>query len=152
MGEYEGTAQARDIQYDPRSLEISTWRYAYRGWIRGAFASERKNCWHQRHLGELDQRRVRPKGVAACFSDGLVLPAFFLGLRPIEFAQGLPLLGGAGLLVGFGTRLGSGCTSGQGVCGLANLSRRSLVATLCFVVAAAATVFLVRHGALNWHF
>ena len=51
----------------------------------------------------------------------------------------------AGLLVGVGTRYGSGCTSGHGVCGLARLSPRSLVATLAFMVAGFATVFVVRH-------
>lgn len=51
----------------------------------------------------------------------------------------------AGLLVGFGTRLGSGCTSGHGVCGLARRSLRSLVATLVFMASGALTVFVVRH-------
>ena len=51
----------------------------------------------------------------------------------------------AGLLVGFGTRLGSGCTSGHGVCGLARGSRRSLVATAVFMTTAFLTVFVVRH-------
>jgi uncharacterized membrane protein YedE/YeeE len=51
----------------------------------------------------------------------------------------------AGLLVGFGTRLGSGCTSGHGVCGLARLSPRSIVATGVFMATAAAVVFLTRH-------
>lgn len=51
----------------------------------------------------------------------------------------------AGLLVGFGTRLGSGCTSGHGVCGLARLSGRSLVATGTFMVSAAVVVFVMRH-------
>jgi uncharacterized membrane protein YedE/YeeE len=51
----------------------------------------------------------------------------------------------AGLLVGVGTRYGSGCTSGHGVCGLARLSPRSLVATLSFMIAGVATVFVVRH-------
>ena len=50
-----------------------------------------------------------------------------------------------GLLVGFGTRLGGGCTSGHGVCGIARLSRRSLTATGLFMAAAALTVFLARH-------
>jgi uncharacterized protein len=81
---------------------------------------------------------------------GLVAPAAVFGLGPIEFAQGLPLLAVSGFLVGFGTRLGSGCTSGHGVCGLSNLSRRSLTATLTFMTIAAATVFLVRHGAHLW--
>ena len=51
----------------------------------------------------------------------------------------------AGLLVGFGTRLGSGCTSGHGVCGLSRLSPRSLAATLAFMGAGFATVFVARH-------
>ncbi len=51
----------------------------------------------------------------------------------------------AGLLVGFGTRFGSGCTSGHGVCGLSRLSMRSLVATLSFMLAGFLTVYLVRH-------
>lgn len=51
----------------------------------------------------------------------------------------------AGLLVGFGTRLGSGCTSGHGVCGLSRLSMRSLAATLMFMATGVATVFIMRH-------
>jgi uncharacterized membrane protein YedE/YeeE len=52
----------------------------------------------------------------------------------------------AGLLVGLGTSYGSGCTSGHGVCGLSRLSPRSLVATVAFMVAGMATVFIVRHA------
>ncbi|MDN4574975.1 YeeE/YedE [Pandoraea cepalis] len=55
------------------------------------------------------------------------------------------MLVAAGVLVGFGTRLGSGCTSGHGVCGLSRLSWRSLVATLCFMAMGFLTVFVVRH-------
>ena len=51
----------------------------------------------------------------------------------------------AGLLVGFGTRLGNGCTSGHGICGLARLSPRSLAAVLTFMISGAATVFITRH-------
>jgi uncharacterized membrane protein YedE/YeeE len=51
----------------------------------------------------------------------------------------------AGLLVGFGTRYGSGCTSGHGVCGLSRLSPRSLAATIAFMAAGFATVFVIRH-------
>jgi hypothetical protein len=69
----------------------------------------------------------------------------FLPVPPPHLTRGLALLVVAGLLVGFGTRLGGGCTSGHGVCGLARLSGRSLVATLVFMAAAAATVFVVRH-------
>ena len=52
----------------------------------------------------------------------------------------------AGLLVGYGTRLGGGCTSGHGICGIARLSQRSIVATLIFMITAGITVNLVRHG------
>ena len=93
-----------------------------------------------------------PNGWRLGFLIGLMLPAAFFGLGSIEFAQGLPLLALSGLLVGFGTRLGSGCTSGHGVCGLANFSPRSLMATITFMVVAAATVFIIRHGALIWRF
>ena len=50
-----------------------------------------------------------------------------------------------GLLVGYGTQLGRGCTSGHGVCGIARFSPRSIAATAVFMAAAAATVFVVRH-------
>jgi uncharacterized membrane protein YedE/YeeE len=59
------------------------------------------------------------------------------------FSPGAMIIGG--LLVGFGTRMGSGCTSGHGVCGLGRLSLRSLVAVLTFLVTAMVTVFVVRH-------
>jgi uncharacterized protein len=58
--------------------------------------------------------------------------------------DGLPLVI-AGVLVGLGTRLASGCTSGHGVCGLARLSPRSLVATCCFMASGFITVFVIRH-------
>jgi uncharacterized membrane protein YedE/YeeE len=56
----------------------------------------------------------------------------------------LPLLALAGILVGFGTRLGNGCTSGHGVCGLSRLSARSLVATIVFIGAGVVTVALTK--------
>jgi uncharacterized membrane protein YedE/YeeE len=56
-----------------------------------------------------------------------------------------PLVIVAGLLVGFGTRLGGGCTSGHGVCGVARLSPRSIVATAVFMAIAMAVVFVMRH-------
>ncbi|HUI16273.1 MAG TPA: YeeE/YedE family protein [Alphaproteobacteria bacterium] len=74
------------------------------------------------------------------------LSALATGSLPrITIGTSLPTLALAGLLVGFGTRLGSGCTSGHGVCGIARLSRRSLAATLVFMAAGMATVFVVRH-------
>jgi uncharacterized membrane protein YedE/YeeE len=63
----------------------------------------------------------------------------------VTITTSLPRLILAGLLVGFGTRLGSGCTSGHGVCGIARLSLRSMVATGVFMAVAGATVFVTRH-------
>jgi uncharacterized protein len=60
-------------------------------------------------------------------------------------SSNLPLMVGAGLLVGFGSVWGNGCTSGHGVCGIARLSPRSIVATIDFMAMAAATVFVTRH-------
>ena len=67
------------------------------------------------------------------------------GPLPLEITHSAVMLVCAGFLVGFGTRMGSGCTSGHGVCGMARLSPRSIVATLVFVATGAATVFVVRH-------
>ena len=64
----------------------------------------------------------------------------------ITFAAPLPILIAGGLLVGLGTRIGGGCTSGHGVCGMARLSRRSLVATLTFMATAMITVFVTQHA------
>lgn len=66
-------------------------------------------------------------------------------LPPLTVTHSVPLLVTAGLLVGFGTRLGSGCTSGHGICGIARLSKRSIAATLIFMATGAATVFVARH-------
>ncbi|MBU2875119.1 YeeE/YedE family protein [Marinobacter salexigens] len=71
--------------------------------------------------------------------------ALVVQLPPIEINAGYPALILAGLIVGVGTRYGSGCTSGHGVCGLSRLSPRSLVATLSFMFAGFATVFIIRH-------
>jgi len=62
-----------------------------------------------------------------------------------NFETSLPVLLIAGLLVGYGTNLGSGCTSGHGICGLARLSPRSMFATVVFMAVAGITVFIVRH-------
>lgn len=78
-------------------------------------------------------------------------PWIFLLLAPTEFITtpqidaDLVMLVIAGLLVGIGTRYGSGCTSGHGVCGLSRMSPRSLVATLSFMAAGFLTVYVVRH-------
>ncbi|SDN30466.1 YeeE/YedE family protein [Polaromonas sp. JS666] len=71
--------------------------------------------------------------------------AAFSALPRVQVDAGYGVLVAAGLLVGIGTRYGAGCTSGHGVCGLSRLSARSLVATVIFMGAGFAVVFLVRH-------
>lgn len=90
------------------------------------------------------------RGWRISFLIGLVAAPWLLFLVRGETAIGAPVvswpwMAAAGLLVGFGTRLGSGCTSGHGVCGIARLSPRSLLATAVFVATGMATVFVVRH-------
>ncbi|MBF4986682.1 YeeE/YedE family protein [Methylophilus sp. 14] len=84
------------------------------------------------------------------FVSGLMLApllyACWAPLPAVQIVTSTPGLVVAGLLVGFGTRLGSGCTSGHGVCGLSRLSLRSLVATLTFMATAILVVWLLRHG------
>ena len=65
---------------------------------------------------------------------------------PVDVLASPPAILLGGLLVGFGTRMGAGCTSGHGVCGLALLSWRSVVATAVFMGVAMVTVFLTRHA------
>jgi uncharacterized membrane protein YedE/YeeE len=91
-----------------------------------------------------------PRGVAIAFVLGLPLGALLVaslggGVATTFPASVWPLAIG-GLLVGFGTRLGSGCTSGHGVCGLSRLSPRSMLATLLFMASGFATVGLLRLG------
>lgn len=76
---------------------------------------------------------------------GAILLRVLMGTPQIAVSSIAPLLIAGGLLVGFGTRLGNGCTSGHGVCGLARLSRRSIAATTTFMAAGIATVFVMRH-------
>ncbi|MBA5637414.1 YeeE/YedE family protein [Duganella sp. LX20W] len=78
--------------------------------------------------------------VAAPLAYGLVA-----GLPAVQIDAGSGTLIAAGLLVGFGTRYGSGCTSGHGVCGLSRLSPRSMVATGAFMAAGFITVYFARH-------
>lgn len=88
-------------------------------------------------------------GQAAAFTIGLPIGAGVVatafGSQQVTITESVPLLAVGGLLVGFGTRLGNGCTSGHGVCGLARLSPRSLAATAAFMGAGIATVFVARH-------
>ena len=91
------------------------------------------------------------KGWRGAFVAGLILAPLLA--RLVGFALPVPrmpaswvVIAGAGLLVGFGTRLGGGCTSGHGVCGMARLSARSIVATLIFMGTAMVVVAIARHG------
>jgi len=85
----------------------------------------------------------------AAFVAGLVAAPLaygvFAALPAIRVDTDIAVLIAAGLLVGVGTRYGSGCTSGHGVCGISSLSLRSLVATLAFMAAGFTTVFVTRH-------
>ena len=100
-------------------------------------------------LGGLVKPRAGDAGWRIAFIAGLLVAPILWRLfaPPAEFridASWAVLVIG-GLLVGWGTRYGSGCTSGHGVCGLSRLSLRSLAATLAFMAAGFATVFVVRH-------
>lgn len=93
-----------------------------------------------------------PVPAAWLFIGGLLLGALLVhvSIAPIaaEFPQSTWLLIAGGLIVGFGTRLGSGCTSGHGVCGMSRLSPRSLIATAIFITSGIATVAIA--NALGW--
>ena len=98
-------------------------------------------------LGNVLGGRSLPESIA--FLAGLVgLPALYAMLVSpvaVNVTTSAPLLLAGGLLVGLGTRLGGGCTSGHGVCGMSRLSPRSLVATGAFMAVAGIVVFVTRH-------
>ena len=84
----------------------------------------------------------------ACVAGVMVSPWLYaaaFGMPEVVITDNRWLLVAGGLLVGYGTRLGSGCTSGHGVCGLGRLSLRSLAAVLVFMLFGFATVFVLRH-------
>jgi uncharacterized protein len=101
-------------------------------------------------VGGLLARKGSEVGWRTVFIAGLLLGAFIYmlatgGALPVYIQASLPVMVIAGLLVGFGTRLGSGCTSGHGVIGIARFSKRSIVATLVFFAMAIITVFVTHH-------
>ena len=102
-------------------------------------------------VGNLPETRGAEAGWRLLFVAGLLSGAALWvyagppGAVAVELVGGAPLLLLAGLLVGAGTRLGSGCTSGHGVCGIGRRSPRSLAATATFMAVAALTVYLVHH-------
>lgn len=79
------------------------------------------------------------------FIAGIIISPLLWPIPQINIEADTATLVIAGLIVGFGTRLGSGCTSGHGVCGISRLSPRSMVATAIFMAAGFVTVFLIRH-------
>ena len=90
-------------------------------------------------------RALRFWFIAGLLAAGGVLRLVFPAAFATTWTATLPLVLVAGVLVGFGTQLGNGCTSGHGVCGISRLSVRSLVATGTFMATGFATVFVVRH-------
>ncbi len=102
-------------------------------------------------LGGLLQARPADAPWRIAFIAGLIAAPLLAALagaplpRP-AMTSSLALLSAGGLLVGFGSRMGNGCTSGHGVCGFARLSARSIAATIIFMITAVATVAIVRHG------
>ena len=96
-------------------------------------------------MGDIGWRLAFLLGMgAAPFVFAAVMPPELLPVVRVDTSE--PVIALAGVLVGVGTRYGSGCTSGHGVCGLSRLSPRSLVATLSFMAAGFAIVYLLRHA------
>jgi len=83
--------------------------------------------------------------IAGMLAGGIALRLYLPHAFTFTLARSAGAIALAGLLVGFGTRLGNGCTSGHGVCGVSRLSPRSITATLTFIAAGAAVVYIVNH-------
>ena len=92
-------------------------------------------------IAQGDMAMTSAWGFLAGLPLGAILIALTTDWKPADFA-GWPVLVVAGLLVGFGTRMGRGCTSGHGVCGVSRFSQRSIVATASFIGAGIVTVFI----------
>ena len=95
-----------------------------------------------------DDRLGRLAFIVGVVATGAVVAAILPNANPGALTNNTTLLIAAGLAVGFGTRLGSGCTSGHGVCGMARMSGRSLTATVIFMLVAIATVYITKHVSL----
>lgn len=90
-------------------------------------------------------RATRVAFIAGLLAGGAVLRLLYPAAFDSTWTAPLPVALVAGLVVGFGTQLGNGCTSGHGVCGISRFSIRSLVATGTFILTGAATVFVAQH-------
>jgi uncharacterized membrane protein YedE/YeeE len=101
-------------------------------------------------FGGLLNLRGEDKGWRIAFIAGLILAPIVAGwlgygMAPPKLPESWVMITAAGLLVGFGTRLGGGCTSGHGICGIARLSMRSIAATIVFMTTAVITVAITHH-------
>jgi uncharacterized membrane protein YedE/YeeE len=92
--------------------------------------------------GDGGERAWRSCFIAGLLAGGLVLRLLLPGAIPTTLDTAWPIMAAAGMLVGFGTQLGSGCTSGHGVCGIGRLSLRSMVATVVFLTTGMITVLV----------
>ena len=91
------------------------------------------------------ERRWRTMFLGGMVLGAALLTSFVPSLPVPQLQTGWLGMAAAGLIVGYGTRMGSGCTSGHGVCGIARLSPRSILATITFMAFGALTVYLIRH-------
>ena len=98
--------------------------------------------WGNTLKGDVGEGGWRGAFVAGLVVGGVLLAFLHPGAFDFETGRSLAVVGAAGLVVGFGTRLGSGCTSGHGICGISRFSGRSIVATLVFMATGAVTVLL----------
>lgn len=113
-------------------------------WLNGRVAGISGIAWNALRLRGFEQHWRLAFLVGLLAGAGLWF-GFGIDAPPLRTGFPRPMLLAAGLLVGLGTRLGSGCTSGHGICGLARLSRRSLAAVLVFMAGGILTTTLVRH-------
>ncbi|MUK39158.1 YeeE/YedE family protein [Aliivibrio fischeri] len=131
-------------------MALFIWRYASWCICYAASFVKWKNCWDKWCINRIND--TEKKGYAwrwlfvlGMISGGAAGVYFFGAHVPTEYTISTPLLIIAGLLVGIGTRLGNGCTSGHGICGIGRLSVRSIVATCVFMLVAGITVFIRLH-------
>ena len=138
-------------------IDTDAWIMAFAGGLTLGLAAAIFLLYHGRIagisgiLGNVLSFKISPASLTSiAFLAGLIVTPLVLKAltngADIEVTAPLGLIIAGGLLVGYGTRLGSGCTSGHGVCGISRLSVRSIVATCIFMAAAIITVSVIRHG------